>query len=135
MRTGLRSLVDAILARIPGKTSRLDTATRMMTRISASPASQGPPATPRGASETMDTPSSQLELLRDIQLLDELVRIVNEAQERGADDERRVYNSIPSAWPSFSRRERPDPGSRFYEFRAAYVLKPAILWGLSCPKL
>jgi hypothetical protein len=30
MRAWLRSVVDAILGRIPGKTSRLDTATRMM---------------------------------------------------------------------------------------------------------
>ena len=29
MRTWLRSLVDAVLGKVPGKTSRLDTATRM----------------------------------------------------------------------------------------------------------
>ena len=29
MRTGLRSLVNAILGKVPGKASRLDTATRM----------------------------------------------------------------------------------------------------------
>jgi hypothetical protein len=29
MRTWLRSLVNAILGKVPGKTSRLDTATRM----------------------------------------------------------------------------------------------------------
>jgi hypothetical protein len=29
MRTWLRSVIDAILGRVPGKTSRLDTATRM----------------------------------------------------------------------------------------------------------
>jgi hypothetical protein len=30
MRTWLRSLVNAFLGKVPGKTSRLDTATRMM---------------------------------------------------------------------------------------------------------
>jgi hypothetical protein len=30
MRTWLRSLVNAVLGKVPGKTSRLDTATRMM---------------------------------------------------------------------------------------------------------
>jgi hypothetical protein len=46
-------------------------------------------------------------------LFEELVRIVNEAQERDAEDERRLYSPIPVAMPSRSKRGRLDPGSRF----------------------
>jgi hypothetical protein len=45
--------------------------------------------------------------------IDELGRIVNEAQERDAEDERRLYSPMPVAVPSRSKRERLDPGSRF----------------------
>jgi hypothetical protein len=46
-------------------------------------------------------------------LFEELVRIVNEAQNRDAEDERRLYHRVLGASSSFSRRERLDPGSRF----------------------
>ena len=48
MRTWLRSLLNAILGKVPGKTSRPDTATRMAMGCCA------------GASETTDTSSSRL---------------------------------------------------------------------------
>ena len=46
----------------------------------------------------------------DTALFEELVRIVNEAQERDPKDERRLYDPTPSARPS--QRGRLDPGSR-----------------------
>jgi hypothetical protein len=53
MRTWLSSLINTILGRVPGKTGRLDTATRWpWMRISATAASQGPGRGP--ASEKMD---------------------------------------------------------------------------------
>jgi len=47
----------------------------------------------------------------DIALFEQLVRVVNEAQERDAEDERRLYRPMLGAWRS--QRERLDPGSRF----------------------
>jgi hypothetical protein len=44
---------------------------------------------------------------------EQLVRIVNEAQEHDAEDERRLYDPMPRARPSFPQREQLDPGSRF----------------------
>jgi alpha-D-ribose 1-methylphosphonate 5-triphosphate synthase subunit PhnI len=110
MRIGLRSLVDAILGRIPGRTSRPDTATRMMIDADFSLSRESrPPGTPR----ERERDDGHLIKLADILLLEELVQIVNEQQERDAEDAARLYRPIPRAWPSFSQRERLDPGSRF----------------------
>jgi hypothetical protein len=46
-------------------------------------------------------------------LFEQLVRIVNEAQERDAEDERRLYGARAVTWPSLAQRGRLDPGSRF----------------------
>ena len=87
MRTWLRSVVDTILGKVPGKTSRLDTATRMamVADFNARHASMA-----RGLPGERDDghlikpigPSA------DRALFEQLVRIVNEAQERDAEDER-----------------------------------------------
>jgi hypothetical protein len=112
MRTWFRSVVDTILGRVPGKTSRLDTATRM---VMDADFSDRHPSMPRALPRERDDghlikpigPSA------DRALFEQLVRIVNEAQERDAEDERRLYDPVPGAWPSLSQRGRLDPGSRF----------------------
>jgi hypothetical protein len=112
MRTWFRSVVDTMLGRVPGKTSRLDTATRM---VMDADFSDRYPLMPRALPRERDDghlikpigPSA------DRALFEQLVRIVNEAQERDAEDERRLYNPMPGAWPSLSQRGRLDPGSRF----------------------
>jgi hypothetical protein len=109
MRTWLRSIVDTMLGRVPGKTGRLDTATHMAmdADFSYRPA---PRAAVQPRERDLVKPADPL---ADVDFLQELIRIVNETQERDAEDERRLYHPMPGAWPSFSRRERLDPGSRF----------------------
>jgi hypothetical protein len=93
MRTWARSVVDAILGKVPGKTGRLDTATRMAMdadfsclRESASP------ALPRGRDDRhLVKPGGTL---AEVEFLEELIRIVNEAQKRDAEDERRLYDPM-----------------------------------------
>jgi len=50
--------------------------------------------------------------LADIDLLQELIRIVNEAQERDAEDERQLYGPPIPEGLSFQRRPRPDRRSK-----------------------
>ena len=112
MRPWLSSLINAILGMIPGKTSRLDTATRMAVdadfRCSREPRPRALPRERDDGHLIKPTAASA-----DRALFDQLVRIVNEAQERDAEDERRLYDPMPGAWPSLSQRGRLDPGSRF----------------------
>jgi hypothetical protein len=114
MRTWLRSIVDTILGKASGKTSRLDTATRMALDADFSYRREPTPAPPPRQRERdaghLVKPIGRLE---DTALFEQLLRIVNEAQRRDAEDERRLYHPMPGAWPSFSQRERLDPGSRF----------------------
>jgi hypothetical protein len=109
MRTWLRSVIDAILGRIPGKTSRPDTATRMAMDADFSARHESMPAGLRRWRERDDghlvKPAGPL---ADNELLEELVRIVNEAQERDAENERRLYDPMLRDRPSFQRRR---PGS------------------------
>jgi hypothetical protein len=74
MRTWLRSVVDAILGRIPGKTSRLDTATRMAMDADFSYRPEPMPLGPRPWCERDDEylvkPGG---LLADTHLLEELI--------------------------------------------------------------
>jgi hypothetical protein len=90
MRTWLRSVVDAILGRIPGKTSRLDTATRMAmdADFSREPALPGAPRRRERDDRRLVKPGSTL---AEVEFLEELIRIVNEAQKRDAKDERGLY--------------------------------------------
>ena len=91
MRTWLRSVVDTILGRVPSKASRLDTATRMVMD-----ADFGYRPAPTGAERPQGCERDDGHLIksigpsRDRALFEQLVRIVNEAQERDAKDERRL---------------------------------------------
>jgi hypothetical protein len=112
MRTWFRSVVDTVLGRVPGKTSRLDTATRMvmdtefrdgypsMSRVLPRERDDGHLIKPIGPSA-------------DRALFEQLVRIVNETQDRDAEDERRLYSPMPVVVRSRSKRGHLDPGSRF----------------------
>ena len=100
MRTWFRSVVDTMVGRVPGKTSRLDTATRMVTDADFS---DRHPSMPRERDDghliKPIGPSA------DRALCGQLVRIVNEAQERDAEDERRLSDPVPGTWAfAFSTR-------------------------------
>ena len=109
MRTWLRSLVNAILGKVPGKTGRLDTATRMAMNADFSDRQEAMPHRLRSWRErdngrlVKPTGSSA-----DIDPLQELIRAVSEAQERDAEDERRLYRPMGGDRPSSFRRRRPD---------------------------
>ena len=94
MRTWLRSVVDTILGRVPGKTSRLDTATRMAMDADFSyrrePKATSTPGERGRNDEHLLKP---IEASADIALFEQLVRVVNEAQERDAEDERRLSSN------------------------------------------
>ena len=114
METWLRSVVDMMLGRVPGKTSRLDTATRMAKDADFS--GRGKPRLPeptRKGERDDKHLFKPMGLSEDTALFDELVRIVNEAQGRDAEDERRLYSPMPIARPSLRRQGPMDPGSRF----------------------
>ena len=109
MRTWLRSLVNAILGKVPGKTSRPDTATRMAMDADLSDRKESMPHGLRRQRERDDghlvkpTGSSA-----DIDPLQELFRAVSEAQERDAEDERRLYHPMCGDRPSSFQRRRPN---------------------------
>ena len=108
MQAWLRSVVDAILGKVPGKTSHLDTATRMA--MDANFSYRRAPKAFYGRERDDGHLIKRIGPSADNALFEELVRIVNEAQDRDAEDERRLYYPIPGAWP---QRERLGPGSRF----------------------
>jgi hypothetical protein len=109
MRTWLRSLVNAILGKVPGKTSRLDTATRMAMDADFGDRHESMPhglcrwherddrhlVKPTGSSAHIDP-------------FEELIRVVNEAQERDAEDERRLHHPMCGDRPASFQRRRPD---------------------------
>jgi len=109
MPTWLRSLVNAFLGKVPGKTSRLDTATRMAMDADFGDRQESVPHGLRRRRERDDghlvkptCPSA------DIDPLKELIRVVSEAQERDAEDELRVYHPMRGDRPSSFQRRRPD---------------------------
>jgi hypothetical protein len=108
MRTWLRSLVNAVLGKVPGKTSRPDTATRMAMDADLSDRRESMPNGLRRQRERDDghlvKPAGSS---ADIDPLQELIRVVSEAQERDAEDELRLYHPMRGDRPSFQRR-RPD---------------------------
>jgi hypothetical protein len=109
MRAWLHSMVNAILGKVPGKTGRLDTATRMAMGADLRPhREQSAPAPPRQRGRDDEHLVKPTE---DAALFEQLVRIVNEAQERDAEDERRLYHPMRGARPSFSQRDRLDRGA------------------------
>ena len=108
MRTWLGSLVNAILGKVPGKASRLDTATRMTMDADFSDRRESMPHGLRRRRERDDGHLFKpIGSSADIALFEQLVRIVNEAQERDAEDERRLYSPMPVAGPSQVRGTPP----------------------------
>ena len=109
MRTWLRSLANAIVGKVAGKTSRLDTATRMAMDADLSDGHESMPHGLRRWRERDDghlvkpTGSSA-----DIDPLEELIRVVNEAQERDAEDERLLYHPMRGDRRSSFQRRRPN---------------------------
>ena len=110
MPTWLRSLVNAVLGKLPGKTSRPDTATRMMIDADFSDRQESMPHGLRRQRERDDGhlvkptgPSADMDPLDE-----ELIRVVNEAQERDAEDERRLYHPMCRNRPSSFQHRRPN---------------------------
>jgi hypothetical protein len=95
MRTRLSLVIDSILGRVPGKTSRLDTATKMAMTADFSDRHESVPFGLNPWNERDDRHlAKSADPLADIGLLEELIRIVNEAQKRDAEDERRLYDPM-----------------------------------------
>ena len=110
IRARLRCLVNAILGKVPGKTSRLDTATRMAMDADLSDCHESMPHGLRPRRERDDGhlvkptgPSAGMDPLDE-----ELIRVVNEAQQRDADDERRLYHPMCRNRPSSFKRRPPN---------------------------
>jgi hypothetical protein len=107
MRTWLRSLVNAIVGKFPGKTSRLDAATRMAMDADFS-ARREPKLSEAHRKRERDNRHlfKPIEQSEDVALFKQLVRIVNEAQDRDAEDERRLYGPMRVARPSLRKQGR-----------------------------
>ena len=109
MPTWLRSLVNAFLGKVPGKTSRPDTATRMAMDADLSDRQESMPHGLRRRRERDDrhlvkpTGSSA-----EIDPVEELIRVVSEAQERDAEDELRLYHPVRGDRRSSFQRRRPE---------------------------
>jgi hypothetical protein len=107
MRTWLRSAVNAILGKVPGKTSRLDTATRMAIDADFSYRREPRPPLPKERERDDRHLVKQAEPLPDLDQIEELAHIVGEAQERDADDEWRLDHLMPGDGASSYQRRRP----------------------------
>jgi hypothetical protein len=107
MRTWLKSIIDAMLGRVAGKTGRLDTATRMAmdADFSREPALPGESRGCERDDRHLVKPGGTLS---EVEFLEELIRIVNEAQDRDANDECRLYGPPIPEDLTFQWR-RPDP--------------------------
>jgi hypothetical protein len=109
MRTWPRSLLNAILGKVPGKTSRRDTATRMAMDADFSGGRESIPHGLRSRRERDDGHLVKpIGSSADFDPVEELVRVVSEAQERDAEDERRLYHPTRGDRPSSFQRRRPD---------------------------
>jgi hypothetical protein len=108
MQTWLRSLVNAVLGKVPSKTSRPDTATRMAMDADFSRREPVPPRLCRWRERDDGHLVKPVQPLADIDRLEELIRVVNEAQERDAEDERRLYHPMRGDRPSFFQTRRPN---------------------------
>jgi hypothetical protein len=102
MRTWLRSVIDAIFGRRQGKTGRLDTATRMAMDADFGDRHASTPPELRRSRERDDRHLFKARAPSPVGPHDELIRMVDEAQERDAEDERRLYRRPMSG----SRRMR-----------------------------
>jgi hypothetical protein len=109
MPTWLGSLVNAFLGKVPGKTSRLDIATRMAMDADFSDRQESMPHGLRSRRERDDghlvkpTGSSA-----DLDPVEEPIRVVSEAQGRDAEDELRLYHPMGGDRPSSFQRRRPN---------------------------
>jgi hypothetical protein len=107
IRICLRAIFNAMLGEVPGKAGPLDTATRMAKDADLAYRRQ---LTSLGLSASPDRDDEHLVkpvgALADVGLLEELIRIVNEAQERDAEDERRLYGPKIPEGLSFQRRRQ-----------------------------
>lgn len=111
----MRSIVDTILGKVRGKNSRLDTATRMMVDADFGLRHEiKPTALPRSRERDDSHLFKPIGASADAALFEQLVRIVNEAQERDAEDERRLYDPMPRARPfiSSTRADRSQGANR-----------------------
>ena len=109
MPTWLLSLVNAIVGTVPGKTSRLDTATRMA--MDADFSDRREPRLPEPPRRRERDDRHLVKLIgpsADTALFKQLVRIVNEAQDRDAEDERRLSHPMSDASRMSLQRRRPD---------------------------
>jgi hypothetical protein len=92
MWTWLRSLVNALLGKVPGGTSRPDTATLMAMDADFGDRQESMPHGLRRRRARDDghliKPTGSL---ADFDPVEELIRVVSEAQERDDEDERRLY--------------------------------------------
>jgi hypothetical protein len=105
MRNWLRSVINAILGKVPGKSSWPDTATRMAMDADFSDRYESMPAGLRRWRERDD--GHLVKPARPLTAIEELARIVNEAQERDTEDEHRLYDPMLRDRSSFQQR-RPD---------------------------
>ena len=114
MQTWHRSVVERILGRVPGKTNRLDTATRMAMDADFSDRDrQRPSALTRPRERDDGHLIKPIGHSEDDALFAELVRVVNDAQKHDAEDERRLYSPMSIARRSLSKHVHLDPGARF----------------------
>ena len=109
MRTWLRSLVNAVLDKVPGKPAGPIQQLILAMDADFSDRQESMPHGLRRRRERDDghlvkpTGSSA-----DIDPLEELIRVVSEAQERDAEDELRLYHPMRGDRPSSFQRRRPD---------------------------
>jgi hypothetical protein len=108
MPTWLRLVVNAISGKVPGKTSRPDTATRMAMDADFSDRRE---PTPQGELRGRERDDGHL-VKPDGPLVDvdplELIRVIKEAQERDAEDGRRLYHPMRDDRPSLFQRRGPE---------------------------
>jgi hypothetical protein len=108
MRTWLRSVLNAILGKVPGKTSRPDTATRMAMDADLSDRQESPHGLRRRRERDDGHLVKPTGSSADIDPVEELIRVVSEAQERDAEDELRLYHPMRADPPSPFQRRRPN---------------------------
>ena len=101
MRAWVRSFTDAILGKVPGKPDRADTATRMA--LDADFGGRSELAIPAREPLRKDARDSS----SDVDPIDDLARIVRDAQERDAEDERRLGQTRGIDRPLSYPRRRP----------------------------
>ena len=102
MRAWVRSFSYAILGKVLGKPDRADTATRMA--LDADFGGRSESAKPAREPLRKDARDSS----SDVDPIDELARIVSDAQERDAEDERRLGHTRRIDQPLSYPRRRPD---------------------------